>query len=83
MTEVLAVEWAPHFINVNGIAPGAFRSEMTDRLVDKVGDFSPNLPRKRLAEPEQLDSTLLFLVSPSSDAVTGTIIKVDDGQYGR
>lgn len=83
MTEVLAVEWAPHFINVNGIAPGAFRSEMTDKLVEKVGDFSPNLPRKRFAEPDQLDSTLLFLVSPSSEAVTGTIIRVDDGQYGR
>lgn len=83
MTEVLAVEWAPHFINVNGIAPGAFRSEMNDKLVEKVGDFSPNLPRKRFAVPEQLDSTLLFLVSPSSEAVTGTIIRVDDGQYGR
>jgi NAD(P)-dependent dehydrogenase (short-subunit alcohol dehydrogenase family) len=83
MTEVLAVEWAPHFINVNAIAPGAFRSEMNDRLVSKVGDFSANMPRKRFAEPEHLDSTLLFLVSPSSEAVTGTIIKVDDGQYGR
>lgn len=83
MTEVLAVEWAPHFINVNGIVPGAFRSEMTDRLIEKVGDFSPNLPRKRFPEPEQLDSTLLFLVSPSSEAVTGTVIRVDDGQYGR
>lgn len=83
MTEVLAVEWAPHFINVNAIAPGAFRSEMNDRLVSKIGDFSANLPRKRFCEPEQLDSTLLFLVSPSSEAVTGTVIRVDDGQYGR
>lgn len=83
MTEVLAVEWAPHFINVNGIAPGSLRSEMTDRLIEKVGDYSSNLPRKRFAVPAQLDSTLLFLVSPSSEAVTGTIIRVDDGQYGR
>lgn len=83
MTEVLAVEWAPHFINVNAIAPGTFRSEMTDWMIEKRGDFSAGLPRKRFCQPSQLDSTLLFLVSPSSEAVTGTTIKVDDGQTGR
>lgn len=83
MTEVLAVEWAPHFINVNAIAPGAFHSEMTARMIEKRGDFSHTMPRNRFCDPEQLDSTLLFLVSPSSEAVTGTVIKVDDGQYGR
>ncbi len=83
MTEVLAVEWAPHFINVNAIAPGTFLSEMTEKMIGKQGDFSQSLPRKRLCDPAQLDSTLLFLVSPSSDAVTGTVIKVDDGQTGR
>jgi len=83
MTEVLAVEWAPHFINVNAIAPGTFRSEIIDAYIAKIGDYSERLPRKRYCEPEQLDSTLLYLVSPSSDAVTGTVIKVDDGQTGR
>lgn len=83
MTEVLAVEWAPHFINVNAIAPGTFRSEIIDAYIAKIGDYSERLPRKRYCEPEQLDSTLLYLVSPSSEAVTGTVIKVDDGQTGR
>jgi len=83
MTEVLAVEWAPHFINVNAIAPGTFRSEIIDAYIAKIGDYKEQLPRKRYCEPEQLDGTLLFLVSPSSEAVTGTIIKVDDGQTGR
>jgi NAD(P)-dependent dehydrogenase (short-subunit alcohol dehydrogenase family) len=41
------------------------------------------MPRKRLGAPAQLDSTLLYLCSPASDAVTGTIIKVDDGQSPR
>lgn len=83
MTEVLAVEWAPHFINVNAIAPGTFRSEMTEKMVAKLGDLSHLTPRKRYCEPEQMDSTLLFLVSPASECVTGTVIKVDDGQTGR
>lgn len=82
MTEVLAVEWAPHFINVNGIAPAIFRTEMTAELVSS-DEVAAALPRKRVCEPSQLDSTLLFLVSPSSEAVTGTVIKVDDGQTGR
>ena len=83
MTEALAVEWAPFNINVNAIAPGAFRTEMTQGKIERVGDFSDAFPRKRMCEPAQLDSTLLFLVSPSSECVTGTYIKVDDGQSSR
>jgi NAD(P)-dependent dehydrogenase (short-subunit alcohol dehydrogenase family) len=40
-------------------------------------------PRRRLGDPAQLDSTLLFLVSPSSEFVTGMVAKVDDGQEPR
>lgn len=83
MTEALAVEWAKFNINVNAIAPGTFSSEMVDGMLERVGDFSGAFPRKRICDPSQLDSTLLFLVSPSSEAVTGTCIKVDDGQLGR
>jgi NAD(P)-dependent dehydrogenase (short-subunit alcohol dehydrogenase family) len=83
MTEALAVEWVRYGINVNGIAPGAFRSEMMDGMIERIGDFTEHLPRKRLGDPAQLDSTLLYLVAPSSEFVTGTIVKVDDGQETR
>lgn len=83
MTEALAAEWARHPINVNGIAPGTFSSEMVDGMIERVGEVHHNFPRKRLGDPSQLDSTLLYLVSPASEAVTGTIIKVDDGQLPR
>lgn len=83
MTEALAVEWARNHINVNGIAPGAFESEMMDGMLQRVGDIAKHFPRKRIGNPAQLDSTLLYLVSPASDAVTGTVIKVDDGQGTR
>jgi NAD(P)-dependent dehydrogenase (short-subunit alcohol dehydrogenase family) len=83
MTEALAVEWAKFHINVNGIAPGSFASEMMDGMIGRLGDFTQSLPRKRIGDPAQLDSTLLYLVAPSSEFVTGTIIKVDDGQSPR
>ena len=83
LTEALAVEWAKFNINVNGIAPGAFASEMMDGMLQRVGDITKGFPRQRLGDPAQLDSTLLYLVSPASEAVTGTIIKVDDGQGSR
>jgi NAD(P)-dependent dehydrogenase (short-subunit alcohol dehydrogenase family) len=83
MTEVLAVEWARHHINVNGIAPGAFSSEMMDGMVERIGEFYKATPRQRLCDPAQLDSTLLYLCAPSSECVTGTVITVDDGQSPR
>ncbi|HUF99296.1 MAG TPA: SDR family NAD(P)-dependent oxidoreductase [Ilumatobacter sp.] len=83
MTEVLAVEWARFGINVNAIAPGAFSTEMLDGMVERMGNFSKAFPRRRFGRPDQLDSTLLYLASPRSDAVTGTIIKVDDAQGSR
>jgi NAD(P)-dependent dehydrogenase (short-subunit alcohol dehydrogenase family) len=83
MTEALAVEWARYNINVNAIAPGAFASEMMDGMLQRIGDITPAFPRKRLGDPAQLDSTLLFLVSPSSEFVTGTFVKADDGQGSR
>jgi NAD(P)-dependent dehydrogenase (short-subunit alcohol dehydrogenase family) len=83
MTETLAVEWARYHINVNAIAPGAFSSEMMDGMLARMGDITKNFPRPRLGDPAQLDSTLLFLVSPASEFVTGTTVRVDDAQGGR
>lgn len=83
ITETLAVEWSRYGINVNAIAPGAFESEMMDGMLERMGDIAQHFPRKRIGNPAQLDSTLLYLVGPASDAVTGTSIRVDDGQGGR
>lgn len=83
MTEALASEWAPFNINVNCIAPGAFASEMMDGMLERMGDITRSFPRKRLGQPTQMDSTLLYLVAPQSEFVTGTVVKVDDGQSSR
>jgi NAD(P)-dependent dehydrogenase (short-subunit alcohol dehydrogenase family) len=84
MTEALSAEWSKFHINVNSIAPGAFASEMMDGMIERTGvhpkDFSM---RHRYPQPAQLDSTLLYLVSPASECVTGAVIRVDDGQGPR
>ncbi|HEY5337731.1 MAG TPA: SDR family NAD(P)-dependent oxidoreductase [Rhizomicrobium sp.] len=84
LTEVLAVEWAKFGINVNGIAPGVVESEMTDGMFLRMGDgMVKGFPRNRIGDVAHLDGVLLFLVSPSSEFITGTIIKADDGQGAR
>ena len=56
---------------------------MLEEMLERVGDISKAFPRKRLGDPAQLDSTLLFLCAPSSEFVTGSVVKVDDGQTPR
>lgn len=84
MTEALAVEWAKHHINVNAVAPGFFRSEMSAATLEgREERIAGKMPRGRIGEPHQIDTTLLYLVSPASDAVTGACIRIDDGQMPR
>lgn len=84
LTETLAMEWARFGINVNAIAPGLFRTEMSDAYLEKAGDKAlMGMQRGRIGEPPYLDSTLLYLVSPSSEFVTGICIRVDDAQKPR
>lgn len=89
MTETLAVEWSRFHINVNAIAPGLVKSEMTDGMAQRMKageqaeDFAASTRRGRVPTPDWLDSTLLYLVDPESHAVTGTVIIVDDGQQNR
>lgn len=84
MTEVHALEWATHGINVNAIAPGYFRTQIVENMdQEKVAAVTAGMRRGRIGEPHQLDSTLLYLVDPASEFVTGTCIKVDDAQMSR
>ena len=62
---------------------GRFSSEMMDGMLERMGDIAKHFPRKRICDPAQMDSTLLYFLSPASEAVTGTYIKIDDGQGGR
>jgi len=82
LTRALAVEVAAQNIQVNGIAPGFFKTEMNAPLIADV-DFSAwvaqRTPAGRWGEPPEIAGAAVFLASSAADYVTGHILYVDGG----
>ncbi|MFO1415580.1 MAG: glucose 1-dehydrogenase [Burkholderiales bacterium] len=82
LTRALAVEVAPYNVQVNGIAPGFFDTEMNAPLVANA-EFSAwvekRTPAGRWAQPPEIAGAAVFLASPAADFVTGHILYVDGG----
>ncbi|WP_316860932.1 glucose 1-dehydrogenase [uncultured Cohaesibacter sp.] len=82
MTRALATEWAPEGIRVNAIAPGYFRTEMTEVFYqneDWVTSMQEKIPLGRFGQLEDLVGVALFLASDASKYITGQIIGIDGG----
>jgi gluconate 5-dehydrogenase len=82
LTRGMATDWGKHNIQVNGIAPGYFKTEMTKALYeDKAFDswLCGRVPANRWGNPEELVGAAVFLASKASDYVNGHLVYVDGG----
>lgn len=80
LTKSLAREFAARNINVNAIAPGYIKTEMTDKLKEETKqEILKNVPLSRMGTPEDVANACLFLASEDAAYITGQTIKVDGG----
>jgi NAD(P)-dependent dehydrogenase (short-subunit alcohol dehydrogenase family) len=82
MTETLAVEFAPHGVRVNAIAPGVFRTPLNTKVLDipeRLEGILRRTPMGRLGELEELVGAAVYLASDAAKFVTGITIPVDGG----
>ncbi len=86
LTRVLAVELAPARIRVNAVAPGAVDTQFLRQIVDSTDDpaalsasIAASHPLGRIASPEEIARTIVFLASDAAAFVTGAILAADGG----
>jgi len=85
MTQTLAVEWAPHGIRVNAVAPGPIESSGAARQLwntpESVDAITKGVPLGRWGRPLEIADAVAFLASPQSGYITGDVLTVDGGQW--
>jgi len=82
LTKGMAIDWGPHGLQVNGLGPGYFKTELTEKLVNDEA-FSSWLtgrtPSRRWGELADLGGAVVFLASDASNFVNGHVLYVDGG----
>jgi NAD(P)-dependent dehydrogenase (short-subunit alcohol dehydrogenase family) len=82
MTRGLAMEWGPHGVRVNALAPGFILTDLTRKLWSQPHMQAwglPNTPLRRLGEVEDMVGTCIYLASRASAFMTGQVLYVDGG----
>src|SRR5215510_8514375 len=86
LLKAFANEWARSGVNVNGVAPGYIATDNTAQLredKERSAAILSRIPANRWGTPEDMAGAFVFLSSPASDYMNGSIITVDGGWMGR
>ena len=80
LTRDLAAKWARHGIRVNAVAPGFFRTRMSEKVIEHAQSvLGMAIPLGRIGGDDELMGAALFLLSPAASYVTGQVLAVDGG----
>jgi len=83
LTSSMAIDLAPYNIQVNSIAPGLTYTNEMKRIFEKhpelENEYTNLIPQRRLAQPDDIAKSIIFLLSDNSDYITGQTIFVDGG----